>query len=582
MSFSNMTVRAKLTLAFGGLATMVLLVSAFAISTLGDSNARFENYVDGISARATLAAELRSAVDSRAIAARNLVIVTRTEDVAVEKALVTKAHEDVTSRLIKLKKMAEAPDVSEEARRLIGEMDKVEQSYAAVALGIVDLALKGNREEASVRISNDCRPLLAALVNVAREYSDITATRSAKMIEEAAASYSAQRNALVAACLFVFVAAALSGVLITRGLTRALGAEPAELCDAVSRVADGDLTTHLQVRNGDTASVLAAVDRMQSSLIRVVASVRQGSEGVSTASAEIASGNHDLSARTESQASALEETAASMEELSATVKQNADSARQANQLSQNASAVAVQGGDVVAQVVDTMKGINDSSKKMADIISVIEGIAFQTNILALNAAVEAARAGEQGRGFAVVASEVRSLAGRSADAAKEIKGLINASVERVEHGTALVDKAGVTMTEVVGSIKRVTNLMGEISAASNEQAAGVAQVGEAVQQMDQVTQQNAALVEEMAAAASSLKSQAQELVQTVAVFKLEQGGIAYVAPRVVAPTYTPPRAPVQTRPAPKLASRAAPKVAMNKLALANTTAKSNDGQWASF
>jgi len=291
-----------------------------------------------------------------------------------------------------------------------------------------------------------------------------------------------------------------------------------------SRIAQGDLSGRIVARaNDEVGRLMISLEEMQTSLVKTVFSVRQGAEGVSTASAEIASGNHDLSARTESQASALEETAASMEELSATVKQNADSARQANQLAMSASSVATEGGEVVAQVVETMKGISDGSTKMADIISAIEGIAFQTNILALNAAVEAARAGEQGRGFAVVASEVRSLAGRSADAAKEIKSLIIASVERVGQGAALVDQAGATMTNVVSAIKRVTDLMGEISAASNEQAAGVAQVGEAVMQMDQVTQQNAALVEEMAAAASSLKSQAQELVQTVAVFKLTSG-----------------------------------------------------------
>ena len=265
---------------------------------------------------------------------------------------------------------------------------------------------------------------------------------------------------------------------------------------------------------------------MRDSLSGIVGQVRSGAEGVSSASAEIAQGNHDLSARTEHQASALEQTAASMEELNATVKQNAETTKQANQLAQSASQVAVKGGQVVAQVVDTMKGINESSHKISDIISVIDGIAFQTNILALNAAVEAARAGEQGRGFAVVASEVRSLAGRSAAAAKEIKSLINASVERVTQGTTLVDQAGVTMTEVVSSIKRVTDLMGEISAVSNEQSLGVGQIGEAVQQMDQVTQQNAALVEEMAAAASSLKSQANELVETVAVFQLNSNGVS--------------------------------------------------------
>lgn len=290
---------------------------------------------------------------------------------------------------------------------------------------------------------------------------------------------------------------------------------------AVRAIASGDLSTVSRIDSKDEfADLLAGLDRANQSLVKMIGAVRQNAEGVATASAEIAQGNNDLSARTEQQASALEETAASMEELGSTVKQNADSARQANQLAQSASAVAVSGGKVVGEVVETMKGINDASRKIADIIGVIDGIAFQTNILALNAAVEAARAGEQGRGFAVVATEVRSLAGRSADAAKEIKVLINTSVERVEQGTVLVDKAGETMTEVVTSIRRLTDIMGEISSASNEQASGVAQVGEAVMQMDQATQQNAALVEQMAAAASSLKSQAGELVETVAVFKL--------------------------------------------------------------
>ncbi len=287
-------------------------------------------------------------------------------------------------------------------------------------------------------------------------------------------------------------------------------------------MADGDLNAPVPVQGlSEVATLMQGLQNLQGSLVKVVSNVRMGSEAVSTASAEIANGNHDLSARTEHQASALEETAASMEQLSATVQQNADSARQANQLALSASTVAVQGGEVVGEVVQTMKGINEASHRISDIISVIDGIAFQTNILALNAAVEAARAGEQGRGFAVVASEVRSLAGRSADAAKEIKQLIQNSVERVTQGTLLVDRAGATMTEVVASIRRVTDLMGEISAASTEQAQGVSQVGEAMQQMDQVTQQNAALVEEMAAAASSLRSQASDLVQVVAGFKLD-------------------------------------------------------------
>jgi methyl-accepting chemotaxis protein len=309
------------------------------------------------------------------------------------------------------------------------------------------------------------------------------------------------------------------GFIVRRSL-RQLGGEPADVTRLAQNVAKGDLSQAIALQPGDTQSMMAQLKQMQQSLASVVQKVRQGSEGVATASVEIAQGNNDLSARTEHQASALEQTASSMEELDATVRQNAESARQANQLARNASTIATQGGEVVSQVVQTMKGINESSHRISEIISVIDAIAFQTNILALNAAVEAARAGEQGRGFAVVATEVRSLAGRSAQAAKEIKTLISASVDRVEQGSTLVDKAGATMQEVVDSIQRVTHIMGEISSASELQSSGVAQVVEAIKQMDQVTQQNAALVQEMSAAADGLNDQAQDLVRTVSVFKL--------------------------------------------------------------
>ena len=318
---------------------------------------------------------------------------------------------------------------------------------------------------------------------------------------------------------------------LTRMVLRPIGGEPDDAAAMAERVAHGDLSQPIRVHANDSTSLMAQLQKMQTSLADVVSNVRQGAEGVATASAQISQGNHDLSGRTESQASALEQTAASMEQLNSTVTQNADNARTATQLARSASSVAAQGGEAVARVIDTMKGINDSSRQIADIIGVIDSIAFQTNILALNAAVEAARAGEQGRGFAVVASEVRSLAGRSATAAKEIRTLISTSDSRVEVGAAQVDEAGNTMTEVVKAIQQVANLMGEISAASSEQSAGVGQVGEAIVQMDQVTQQNAALVEEMAAAASSLQHQAQELVQTVAVFNL---GSASAPPRAPA------------------------------------------------
>jgi len=308
-----------------------------------------------------------------------------------------------------------------------------------------------------------------------------------------------------------------AGILFSRSITRPIG----RAVEVARAVAAGDLGLQFDAQGRDeTAQLLHALKEMQRSLARVVGGVRQGAESVAAAATQIAQGNNDLSQRTEQQASALEQTAASMEQLSATVRQNADHAGHANQLAQAASTAAVRGREVVRQVTDTMQTINHRSRKIADIIAVIEGIAFQTNILALNAAVEAARAGEHGRGFAVVAGEVRSLATRSAQAAKEIKQLIDASVQSVEQGSALVDQAGSTMQDVTGSVQRVTDIMREISSASAEQSVGVAQVGEAVTQMDQVTQQNAALVEESAAAAASMQVQARQLVEAVAAFKL--------------------------------------------------------------
>ena len=321
---------------------------------------------------------------------------------------------------------------------------------------------------------------------------------------------------------------ALFGALLISGLVFAvtkhiIGVQLLEAKAAAEKLAAGNLTAQVRVdRRDELGQLMQAINGIGVRLSAVVMNARNSADMVSSTSVQIAEGNDDLSGRTEQQASALEETAASMEELSSTVKQNADNARQANQLALSASTVAAKGGEVMGQVVASMSGINVSSRKISDIISVIDGIAFQTNILALNAAVEAARAGEQGRGFAVVASEVRSLASRSADAAKEIKGLVGASVEQVEKGTALVNAAGTTITEIVNSIKRVTGLMGEISEASNEQSLSVAQASEAIIQMEQMTQRNSALVEEMAAATTSLKTQSQDLVQAVAVFKLAQ------------------------------------------------------------
>ena len=470
-----------------------------------------------------------------------------------------------------------APGVSAEDAALIAEVRKRHASYIAGVQRIVGMVQAGKQAEASYAADEEMIPMLAPFLSA---LAKLDANQVAKVQGREAENgqlIASTRILSAGAGLFAALLAVIAGLWLVRGVTRPLGNAVA----FANAVAQGDLTQRVDADGKDEISILLrALSAMQTSLSEVVTRVRQGSEGVATASAEIAQGNQDLSSRTESQASALEQTAASMEQLSATVKQNADSARQANQLAMSASTVAIKGGEVVSQVVDTMKGINESSKRISDIISVIDGIAFQTNILALNAAVEAARAGEHGRGFAVVATEVRSLAGRSADAAKEIKSLINASVERVEQGSALVNQAGTTMTEVVSSIRRVTDIMGEISAASNEQSLGVSQVGEAVTQMDQVTQQNAALVEQMAAAATSLNSQAGDLVHAVSIFKLADGAGALALRRVA-----PVRAPLAPRPAMQ-PLRAAPPKTLPKARQASIAApaKATAGaeEWESF
>ncbi|WP_367846703.1 methyl-accepting chemotaxis protein [Rhodoferax sp. WC2427] len=517
------TVKSRLIWAFGVLAALVLLVSTAAHHSLGEVNANLHRFhgVDVHQYQLTVA--LRDAVNRRAIAARNLVLAATPADADLEKQAVIQAHHDTQEALEKLNaSVKNTADAMPDIQRMLQDINQVESRYGPVALGIVKLALEGNRDDAIGKINVECRPLLVALLKATADFLVASSQNGDDNVAASVAEYAEARWLLLAVSALAVVVAVAMGFLLTRSLVGALGGEPGAAADLARAAAQGDLSQAIALRPGDRSSLMAQLKVMQEGLARVVTDVRQGSENVATASAEIAQGNHDLSTRTEQQASALQQTAASMEQLGSTVRQNADNAVQANQLALRASTVAVQGGEVVAQVVTTMKGINDSSKKIADIIGVIDGIAFQTNILALNAAVEAARAGEQGRGFAVVASEVRSLAGRSAEAAKEIKLLISASVERVAQGTTLVDKAGVTMTEVVGAIRQVTDIMGEISAASSEQSAGVTQVGQALTQMDHATQQNAALVEQMAAAASSMRNQAQDLVNTVAVFNLGQ------------------------------------------------------------
>jgi methyl-accepting chemotaxis protein len=516
-----MSVKRQLAWAFGALGLLVVLVGTFAVWGVHAAGARFEDYVHGAAERHAAAAEVRGLAAQRAIAVRNLVLLSAGPEREAERAAALQAHEALQKLLAALKQsIAQAGDASARERQLLAEFEKTEAAYGPVALNILQLAAAGQREAAIAAMNRDCRPLLVALLKSVQDYAAESEAQALAATQAATATAASQRALLAGAALVALGLAAVLGTLITRRLMASLGADPRVLGGIVRRVARGDLRPVLGADSAPAGSVLNSMGEMRTRLVALIGQVRSASESIATASAQIAQGNQDLSGRTEQQASSLQQTAATMDELGSTVRNNADNARQANQLAQGASQVAGEGGTVVGAVVHSMRGISDSSRKIVEIIGVIDGIAFQTNILALNAAVEAARAGEQGRGFAVVAAEVRSLAQRSAGAAREIKSLITSSVEQVEHGTSQVDKAGATMREIVASIRRVSDIVGEISAASGEQANGVSQVGQAVTQMDQATQQNAALVEQSAAAAESLRTQAQQLLQAVAVFQL--------------------------------------------------------------
>jgi len=443
-------------------------------------------------------------------------------------ATIEKTMDDTLALFEKNQRAYVALISSDEERKIYEGFAADWAQYQQVHQRVLNLSRQNDNSSAKALLEGESRTLYRSASAHLLKLVDLNSAGSRASGEDAETAYNTARNTMIAAVVLTLALVTSASIWLIRSITRPLN----KALEAADRVASGDLSGTIDTTSSDeTGQVLRALDRMQSSLALVVSNVRQNSESVATASAQIAQGNQDLSQRTEEQASALEQTAATMEQLGATVRNNADNAQQANQLAQGASTVAAQGGEVVGKVVTTMQDINDSSRKIGDIISVIDGIAFQTNILALNAAVEAARAGEQGRGFAVVAGEVRILAQRSAEAAKEIKTLIGRSVEQVEQGTLLVDQAGKTMGEIVTSIRRVSDIVAEITSASVEQSSGVQQVGDAVGQMDQVTQQNAALVEESAAAAESLKTQAQQLVQVVAVFTLsERAGGLQAAP----------------------------------------------------
>lgn len=512
----SMTVGKRLGFGFSIIVFLGVGLAVYATIALKQLGASLEELANDRMVKVAQFSEVKDNMQSIANYARNAIINPDPRFTTAEKSKIENLRANNSAILKKLDKTVVLPL----GRQLLDKIKENRGRYNASIDRAIDMASAGEREDAGEYLIREVRPLQNEVFKSIDDSIAMQRKVADRLSDEAISIVSFSVTTMSAMTLIMAGIGGAIGWLLSRNLRAALGAEPNELKAVVARVADGDLSQVLMAKDGDSVSVLASLARMHSSLIEVVSNVRSNSESVATASSQIAQGNQDLSQRTEEQASALQQTAATMEELNTTVRNNADNALQANELAIGASSIAKEGGDVVARVVSTMQGISDSSQKIGDIIGVIDGIAFQTNILALNAAVEAARAGEQGRGFAVVASEVRSLAQRSAEAAKEIKGLINRSVEQVEQGTVLVAQAGKTMGEIVGSIQRVTSIVAEISSASTEQSTGIAQVGEAVGQMDRVTQQNAALVEESAAAAESLKGQASQLVQAVAVFKL--------------------------------------------------------------
>ncbi|SEP81421.1 methyl-accepting chemotaxis protein [Nitrosomonas ureae] len=514
--FNNMTIKSRLVFVIGMLSVLLIGVGSMGIYGLNQTNDSLRGVYED---RAVPLGDLGLVLDRMQRARLNAAMSAygRSAEIVKERQVMTNQRD---AEIADLWRKYMATNLTPEEATLAENFNQQWKIYTESRNHTMALAAAGDYDAGVDNLTNDAGTKFDAVHGTMLNLLELQRNEASKEYAEAQSSY----NSIFMISSTVITLGVLLAVIIGFLLIRAIVIPLNEAVAVANAVASGDLTSHIDVHStNETGRLLQALKTMNENLTDLVSKVRTGTDQIATASGEIASGNSDLSQRTEEQASSLEETASSMEELTSTVKQNADNARQANQLAAGASEVAVKGGAVVGQVVQTMSAINESSKKIVDIISVIDGIAFQTNILALNAAVEAARAGEQGRGFAVVATEVRTLAQRSAAAAKEIKELISDSVAKVEDGTRLVDEAGATMDEIVTSVKRVTDIMSEISAASNEQSSGIEQVNQAVTQMDEVTQQNAALVEEAAAAAESMNDQAQALTQAVSIFKVSGG-----------------------------------------------------------
>ncbi|NUU00622.1 HAMP domain-containing protein [Herbaspirillum robiniae] len=538
----NMKVGARLATAFGVVVLLLAVVSATAVLRISNINDAVDQMMNERYLKVRLAFEVRDGLDEQILYLRGIVIdATRPEFNAPRYAHLEEAGKKTHAAIDKI----DANQVTGIGRKRVNALQEAARAFDAAKQQVLVAARAGQADAAADAVLRKLLPSQNAFLASANSFIEV----QDQQLKSAGARAFDEGTVAVNVVLLFSVLAALAavglGYVLTRSIVRPLG----EAVRIAGNVAQGDLGSIIAVSSRDeTGQLMSALAHMNGNLLKIVREVRAGTDAIDTASGEIASGNLDLSARTEQQAGSIEETASAIEQMTSTVKQNADNAAQANRLAESASGVALQGGEVMTRVVRTMSDIHASSKKIVDIIGVIDGIAFQTNILALNAAVEAARAGEQGRGFAVVASEVRSLAQRSAAAAKEIKSLIDDSVAKVDDGSKLVDQAGATMEEVVASVRRVTGIVSEISAASLEQRAGIEEINRAITQMDGVTQQNAALVEQAAAAAQSMQEQAGRLSQAVSIFKLDDAAVAApaapaVATRAIAATVA---APMQT------------------------------------
>jgi methyl-accepting chemotaxis protein len=567
-----MKVGTRLGLGFALVLLFLVAVTTVGIFRMAQIQDRLDHVITVNNVVSRLVIDMRANVNDRISSLRVLTLMTDAGDMEPELNRVKELAAKYTDAQNKLSAQF-AKEATAEEKTLLATIKEQEALAMPAIAKATELWLASNAEGATRVLIKEIRPAQKKWMTALDQLAALEDKLNAQMQIDAAQGFSSGRTFMIIMGLLAVGISIVAALMITRGLLKQLGGEPDYTASIASSIANGDLAVSIDTSGNDKDSLLFEMKEMRNSLVDIVGQVRSGTETIGTASREIAAGNIDLSARTEMQASSLEKTASAMEELTSTVKQNADNAREANQLASAASDVAIKGGKVVSEVVNTMSSIDASAKKIVDIIGVIDGIAFQTNILALNAAVEAARAGEQGRGFAVVASEVRNLAQRSAGAAKEIKMLIDDSVEKVGAGTKLVGQAGVTMDEVVASVRRVTDIMSDIANASQEQSAGIEQVNLSIIEMDSMTQQNAALVEESAAAAQSLQDQAAELSRVVSIFKLVEGEASGFA-SAVAPVYAPApkavvkqisaaRAPVKKLAAKPVAVAAKPKKVVN-------------------